>query len=513
MSNPRAGWYPDPTGKANTIRWWDGEKWTNQTETTTPSTDQPAPSTPAEPAAREAEPAAQQGQTSEQTDVMRTLPAWDQQPGATRPLPTTQAGQDAGTTPSWDTDQSAGTAPSWGTDQNAAMPSQGDDQDAGITPSWAEGEATGPTPSWEQGQATGPTPSWEKGQATGPAASWAQGVASAQQGTAQQSPGSTQQGWPQTSEPPVAHASGWSQASEQATASAWSQAGRTQAGPSPDGGQGWTGAAQGGQQGWGQLGLRRPEPQPSSSRRIPLPFMIAGAAVLVLLIAGGVFLVANRGDDPQAQTTPPPPTQATDSPSPNASESTQPTGSATPSDTITPGRSRNPALHAGNRAASDAISFPRQQPRVWSDRKRFSRAVINSSGQYAVLQQKIDGRNDWYSNIFVGTLNTSIPYNGHPKATASDLALELRNSFYQPIKIVARPVNSRPVSVGGHKGWLIRQAVGAKVKGLRSPNLYLTVAVFDLSDGTAVVYVSDVPANRPDLRANEAAAFRGLHIG
>src|SRR6266508_1945088 len=43
MSNPPAGWYPDPTGKADTIRWWDGTQWTTRTETTSAadSTDQP----------------------------------------------------------------------------------------------------------------------------------------------------------------------------------------------------------------------------------------------------------------------------------------------------------------------------------------------------------------------------------------------------------------------------------------------------------------------------------------
>jgi hypothetical protein len=130
-----------------------------------------------------------------------------------------------------------------------------------------------------------------------------------------------------------------------------------------------------------------------------------------------------------------------------------------------------------------------------------------------VLQQKFDGKNDWYANIFVGTLSTSILYNGNPQSTANDLAIELRNSFYDPIPIAARQVNSRAITVGGHKGWLIRHAIGARAKGLRSPNLYLTVAVFDLGDGTAVTYVSDVPSNRPDLRAQEQAAFRGLRIG
>jgi hypothetical protein len=33
MSNPPAGWYPDPTGQPNTIRWWNGTQWTNRTDT------------------------------------------------------------------------------------------------------------------------------------------------------------------------------------------------------------------------------------------------------------------------------------------------------------------------------------------------------------------------------------------------------------------------------------------------------------------------------------------------
>ena len=32
MSNPPAGWYPDPTGQPDTIRWWNGKQWTNRTE-------------------------------------------------------------------------------------------------------------------------------------------------------------------------------------------------------------------------------------------------------------------------------------------------------------------------------------------------------------------------------------------------------------------------------------------------------------------------------------------------
>jgi len=483
MSNPPAGWYPDPTGKADTIRWWDGTQWTTRTETTSAAgaTDQPAApeSTAAEPTAEPTEqvaadartqpvattqPVAQeqpvpqtqpveqgqavpetpveQGQAVAETQPVEQQPAADTQPMRAEPAEapadeTTVAPVAEETGPTHEQADPAEQLPTW------------DQDEVTTTPPWAADQATGPTPSWEKGQATGPTPSWEQGPVQQTARGWSTAPA-------------TQQGWSQTVQPPQ----------------------------------------------------RRPEPEPKRSRRIPLPFIVAGGVVLLLLVATGIFFVARGGGDPQAQGTPSP-AGATDSPSPATSDS--PTASVSestaPTPRFTPGQSRNPALHQGNRSASDAISFPRQPPAKWSDRKRFSRAVIDSSGQYSVLQAKFDGKNDWYSNIFVGRLNTSILYNGHPKATASDVALELRNGFYQPIPITSRPTSSRPVTVAGHKGWLIRQVISARSKTPRSPNLYLTVAVFDLGDGTAVVYVSDVPANRPDLRANEAAAFRGLHIG
>lgn len=233
-----------------------------------------------------------------------------------------------------------------------------------------------------------------------------------------------------------------------------------------------------------------------------MPLLVAAAVVLVLVVIGGVVLFVKRGDEPSADPTADP-----------SQSSGTPTGSPSPSTTTTPGQSRNPSLHEGNRSASNAISFPRQPAKSWSDRKRFARAVVESSGQYSVLQTKIDGKNDWYSNIFVGALGTSILYNGNLKSTATDLAAEVRSSFYDPVPITAKPLASAPVEIGGRKGYRIVQTINTKVKGVRSPNLYLTTAVFDLGDGTAVAYVSDIPSNRPDLLANEKAAYKGLHIG
>src|SRR3954447_9693765 len=36
LSVPPAGWYPD-RGEANLLRWWDGQQWTDQTQSTAPA--------------------------------------------------------------------------------------------------------------------------------------------------------------------------------------------------------------------------------------------------------------------------------------------------------------------------------------------------------------------------------------------------------------------------------------------------------------------------------------------
>jgi hypothetical protein len=176
------------------------------------------------------------------------------------------------------------------------------------------------------------------------------------------------------------------------------------------------------------------------------------------------------------------------------------------------GRSKNPKLHEGRRIASDAISYPRLEP-PWSDRKRFAPQVLNSSGQYVLLQENFDGRNDWYADIFVGALGTAVLFDGDPQATASDLSLQLRTSLYGSIPITARPLNNGPVKRSGKSGWYYRQSITANSSKVALRTLTLTVAVFDLGDGTAVAYVSDIPTNRPDLTAAESQVYKGIKVG
>ncbi|GAA0624866.1 DUF2510 domain-containing protein [Kribbella sandramycini] len=226
-----------------------------------------------------------------------------------------------------------------------------------------------------------------------------------------------------------------------------------------------------------------------------LPLMIGGAIAVVMLIVAAVFLIKGSGDDKQAGPGDP---------------TTQPTNQ--PSGDTKPGQSKNPKLHEGERISADAISFPRQAG-GWSDRKRLVPQLLNSSGQYVLLQQDFDGRNDWNADIFVGALGNSSGFGGDPKATALQLAKQVGASLYGDIGVTFKAGPNAAVERSGKSGWFVQQTVTATSPKIKARTLTLTVAVFDLGDGTAVAYISDIPTTRPDLKAAETKAYQGLTVG
>jgi hypothetical protein len=245
--------------------------------------------------------------------------------------------------------------------------------------------------------------------------------------------------------------------------------------------------------------------------------IVAAAVGVVVIVAAAVFVV-NRGDaktaDPGASPSAPPSSgpgansSAPTSTAPTDPASTQSNGQGT----FPPGQSKNPKLHEGARISSDAISFARRQP-PWSDRKRLVPQLLNSSGQYVLLQENFDGRTDWYADIFVGAVGTSTPFNGNVQATASDLSSQVRTEMYRDTPATVKPLSNGPVQRTGKPGWYYQQSVTANSPNIAARVLTLTVAVFDLGDGTAVAYISDIPTNRSDLRTAESQVYKGINVG
>ena len=87
-----------------------------------------------------------------------------------------------------------------------------------------------------------------------------------------------------------------------------------------------------------------------------------------------------------------------------------------------------------------------------------------------------------------------------------------RASDYGNIPVTYKSLGNGAIKRSDKAGWYFQETVTAKSPKVTSV-LVLTVAVFDLGDGTAVAYVSDIPTNRPDLRTTEGQVYKGINVG
>ena len=97
--------------------------------------------------------------------------------------------------------------------------------------------------------------------------------------------------------------------------------------------------------------------------------------------------------------------------------------------------------------------------------------------------------------------------------SASDLSTQLRGTMYGAIPVEFKALRNGAVKRSGKNGWYYQQSVTVKNPKVSTRTLTLTVAVFDLGDGRAVAYISDIPTNRPDLRTAESQVYKGINVG
>ncbi len=88
----------------------------------------------------------------------------------------------------------------------------------------------------------------------------------------------------------------------------------------------------------------------------------------------------------------------------------------------------------------------------------------------------------------------------------------MQRTSYGNIPVTFKTLRNGAVKRSDKAGWYFQQTVTAKSPKVTSV-LILTVAVFDLGDGTAVAYISDIPTNRPDLRTAESQVYKGINVG
>jgi hypothetical protein len=515
MDLPPSGWYPDPYGAPDLLRWWDGSTWTHHTHPVVGATD--AGGTAADSAAAGGGVAAAGGgarggahrASAQQTTVQpTTVQSATGRPTGGQPTSVQSA-----------TGQSAGGG--WATRDRVIGDWAGTD--------WPTGDQLANTQP-PKGPRTEPQPAL-------PATS----VQSAVQPTTYQptvqptvyqsavtSVGATSAAPTTVAPTTVQPSNGWGTPGQHgggqgATAYLGPTAGG--AGAGAPGGQG--GADAGGTQvlflgtdAWqvpgapgapgGPAGPNRYGYQQAQRRRRMwlIGGLIAGTAVAIAII---VVVATSLGSSPapttadQAAATPAAP------PIPTAAATTTTTASASASASAT----QPPAsvLSDGQSGLSYSQLATPWQPICPSD---LSSAFSWTAGESATAGQINGGQTTWYGEACSGPLPAQYNYSGVPdlENTATNVAQTLENAYYNALNHTTQPELSQPITVSGHPGWEIEYLVNytsAAAQGATWTTEEGAVVVTDTGTGnTPVVFFTSVPDNLGE--ANVASLVTSLQL-
>jgi hypothetical protein len=214
--------------------------------------------------------------------------------------------------------------------------------------------------------------------------------------------------------------------------------------------------------------------------------LTAGTAVAIAVI---VIVANSMGGSPsttaadQTQVTTPPSPTAVASPSVTAS----PTASATPpASVLSDGQSGLSYTHLGTPWQAGCPSD-------------LSSAFPWTAGESAIAGQVNSGQTTWYGEACSGPLPAQYNYSGPSdlENTATNVASTLGNAYYTALDHTSAPVLSQPVSVSGHAGWEIEYQItytNAAAQGATWTSEEGAVVVADTGAGnTPVVFFASVP--------------------
>jgi Protein of unknown function (DUF2510) len=218
--------------------------------------------------------------------------------------------------------------------------------------------------------------------------------------------------------------------------------------------------------------------------------LTAGTAVAIAVI---VIVANSMGGSPS--TTAADQTQVTTPPSPTApaTAAASPTVAASPSPSATPPAS---VLSDGQSGLSYSQLATPWQAGCPSD---LSSAFPWSAGESAVAGQINGGQTTWYGEACSGPLPAQYNYSGASdlENTATNVASTLGNAYYTALAHTSAPVLSQPVSVSGHPGWEIEYQLtytNGAAQGATWTTEEGAVVVADTGAGnTPVVFFASVP--------------------
>ena len=212
------------------------------------------------------------------------------------------------------------------------------------------------------------------------------------------------------------------------------------------------------------------------------------------------------------------------SPSPTAADQTQvstppsPTAAASPTVTASPSASATPpasVLSDGQSGLSYAQLGTPWEAGCPSD---LSSAFPWTAGESAIAGQVNSGQTTWYGEACSGPLPTQYNYTGVPdlENTATNVASTLGNAYYTALDHTSSPVLSQPITVSGHAGWEIEYQItytNAAAQGATWTSEEGAVVVADTGTGnTPVVFFASVPNTLGATTVNSFVSSLQLNV-
>ncbi len=473
MDLPPSGWYPDPYGAPDLLRWWDGSNWTRHTH-------------PGVAAADAGGGGGTTGGGPQQTSVQATSVQGAVQPTTVQPA----TAQPQGVQPT--TAQPAGGG--WAARDRVIGDWAGTDWPTGDQLSRTNppnGPRTEPQPALPDTSVQSPVQATRYQAAVQPTS-----VQSAVQPTAYQQPvqPTAYQApvQPTTAQPPAS--GGWGAAAAQPTGTAptgGTGADGTQvlflggdAWQMPGGPGGPGGPAQPNRYGYQEAQRRR--------RFWLAGGLAAGTAVAVAIIV----VVATSSNSPGGTTADQ--VRVSSPPSPTAAAPTTPAAS-TASPTVSPSASATPPaslLSDGQSGLSYSELASPWSPTCPSD---LASAFSWSAGESAIAGQINGGQTTWYGEACSGLLPAQYNYTSlrDLENTATNVAQTLENAYYNELSHSPEPVLSQPITVGGQAGWEIEYQINytnPAAQGATWTSEDAAVVVADTGTGnTPVVFFASIP--------------------
>lgn len=241
-----------------------------------------------------------------------------------------------------------------------------------------------------------------------------------------------------------------------------------------------------------------PSPSPyatpiPSGRRPVAAWLVAVAALLVVMVIVGAIAVRSSGTDKPVTTVTP-----------------GSTANSTCPDAALP--SPDPAPQTGNRVTSGKLSYPRlgspfREPQ-WDRRVPFGRDV---QSQDATVETSADGAVTWVAGVMIARLLAGDGFFG-PEQGARVIAECVVARFYGDLAVRRTDRRDQAITVDGHRAWTIESHLSFQLANIKTTGETMILVVVDTADGEGWLFYASVPDTSPQFLKPARDALAGLRV-